>query len=76
LVPLGLARAVAPFATLWGRVTGKRLLFTAGTLRPLSMNPRISRARAEQDLGYRPRPLEETVTDTLRWFARHPSLTG
>jgi nucleoside-diphosphate-sugar epimerase len=40
------------------------------------MNPRISRARAEQDLGYRPRPLEETVTDTLRWFARHPSLTG
>ncbi|MFN2168843.1 MAG: NAD-dependent epimerase/dehydratase family protein [Anaerolineae bacterium] len=76
LVPLGLARAVAPFATLWGRVTGKRLLFTTGTLRPLSMNPRISRARAEQDLGYRPRPLEETVTDTLRWFARHPSLTG
>jgi nucleoside-diphosphate-sugar epimerase len=40
------------------------------------MNPRISRARAEQDLGYQPRPLEETVADTLRWFEDHPPSGG
>lgn len=76
VVPLGLAQAVAPIGNLLGCLTGKPLLFTTGTLRPLSMNPRISRARAERELGYQPRPLEETIADTLQWFEDYEPRAG
>jgi nucleoside-diphosphate-sugar epimerase len=35
----------------------------------LHSNRRISHARATRDLGYAPRPLEDTIADTLRWFS-------
>lgn len=76
VVPLALARTVAPLATLVGHATGRRLLFTAGTLRPLGMNPQICRTRAEEELDYQPRPLEATVRDTLQWFERHAPQRG
>jgi nucleoside-diphosphate-sugar epimerase len=28
----------------------------------------ISRLKAERELGYRPRPIAETIADTVRWF--------
>ena len=63
-----MARIGAPFATLFGRLTRKRPLFTTATLRPLRMNRGISHAHAARDLDYQPRPLRDTVVDTLRWF--------
>jgi dihydroflavonol-4-reductase len=67
--PLWLGYAVAPFAVAWARLSGKRPLFTPFSVRTLRSNRQISHARAAHDLGYAPRPFEETVTDTLRWFA-------
>ena len=64
----GLARAVVPAFTLLGRLTGRRVLLTTATLRPLGMNRRISHALATKELGYEPRPLGETVLDTMQWF--------
>jgi len=68
IFPMWMARIGAPFATLLGRLTRKRPLFTTATLRPLRMNRRISHAHAARDLDYQPRPLRDTVADTLRWF--------
>jgi dihydroflavonol-4-reductase len=67
--PTWLGRAAAPFAVAWARLNGGRPLFTPFSVRTLHSNRRISHARATRDLGYAPRPLEDTIADTLRWFS-------
>jgi nucleoside-diphosphate-sugar epimerase len=47
---------------------GKRFYYTPAALKPLRGNRHISHALAERDLGYHPRPLAETVADTLAWL--------
>jgi dihydroflavonol-4-reductase len=66
--PMWLARIGAPFAAAACRVMGRRPLYTAAALQPLAGNRSISHARATRDLGYRPRPLRQTVEETLHWF--------
>jgi dihydroflavonol-4-reductase len=66
--PMWLARLAAPLVTTWCAVTGRRALLTSAGLRPLRGNRHISHALAERELGYRPRPLRDSVADTLHWF--------
>jgi dihydroflavonol-4-reductase len=66
--PTWLARAVAPLAVAWARLKDGRPLFTPFSVRTLRSNRQISHARAARDLGYAPRPLDETLADTLHWF--------
>ena len=68
VLPLGLAKAVAPLATLAARLLRMEPLFTTVAVEALGGNPRVSHERAGRDLGYRPRPFHETIRDTLRWF--------
>ena len=68
VLPLGLAKAVAPLATLAARLLRMEPLFTRVAVEALGGNPRVSHERAGRDLGYRPRPFHETIRDTLRWF--------
>ena len=67
-VPLALAQMVAPLATAMARARGKRALLTSVALRDLRGNRCISHARASADLGYAPRPLHQTLADTLSWL--------
>jgi nucleoside-diphosphate-sugar epimerase len=39
-------------------------------LAAMRSNQHISHARASRELGYAPRPFEDTVCDTLDWFAK------
>jgi dihydroflavonol-4-reductase len=77
--PMWLARVGAPFAVALGRLNGGQPLVTPAALKPLSGNYRISHERATRDLGYRPRPLKETLVDTWNWFENNgfsPPLSG
>lgn len=67
--PLWLARTGAPLAEAVARATGRRPLFTRDSMLALNSNHCISHEKASRELGYRPRPLRETITDTLRWFS-------
>jgi dihydroflavonol-4-reductase len=67
-VPMGLARLAAPFAPAWARWRGQRPLFTPESLRVLRTQPPASRRKAEDELGYRPRPNDETLRDTCAWM--------
>ena len=68
--PMWLARAAAPWATAVGRMRGSEPLFTSESLNALRHSNRaIVRTKAEQELGYAPRPLNETVRDIYAWFA-------
>lgn len=68
IFPMWLARVGAPFSVAWSRLTGNRPLYTSAALKPLRVANRISHARATRELGYQPRPLDETVRETLQWF--------
>jgi dihydroflavonol-4-reductase len=66
--PMWLARAGAPFTVALNRLAGRRPLYTSAALKPLWGNHRLSHARATRELGYDPRPLRETIVETLQWF--------
>jgi|SRR5579859_358403 len=66
--PMWLARASAPFATGWARLTGQRARLTAESLHALRNHQQVSHDKAARELGYTPRPLEDTVAATFAWF--------
>ncbi len=66
--PLWLAAVGAPFLEGVSRLTHTRPLYTRDSIDVLrEANRQISHAKAERELGYRPRPLQETIEATLRW---------
>jgi dihydroflavonol-4-reductase len=76
VVPQWLARPVAPAAAAWARLTGSEPRFTPDSLLALRTgHPRIDHSRATVELEYCPRPLRETVRDTLAWFATQGRLS-
>jgi dihydroflavonol-4-reductase len=66
--PMWLARIGAPFLTAFDRLAGRRPLYTGVSLQTLRGNRNISHQKATRELGYHPRPLRETLVDTLSWF--------
>jgi len=65
--PLWAARIGAPFVVAACQLAGRRPLYTSEALKPLGRNRDISHRRATRELGYQPRPLRETIVDTLQW---------
>lgn len=68
VVPMILARLAALFAPRWSRWRGRRPLFTPESLRVLRTQPPASHRKSDLELGYRPRPLDETLRDTCAWM--------
>jgi dihydroflavonol-4-reductase len=67
--PRWLAMPASYGSLWWGRLTRTTPKFTPKAVRSVSMHRYISHQKATEELGYIPRPLEETVRDTLAWFA-------
>ena len=68
--PMWLARAVSPFADAWAKLGGTPP-FTSEYLSPLRGARQISHAKASEQLGYSPRPLEQSIRDVFGWRAEH-----
>lgn len=69
LVPVSLARLACPFFQLYSSVTKKEPLYTNQSLDLLQSSPEnISSKKAEIELGYKPRALEETLRDAFNWY--------
>jgi len=74
--PVPVARACAPIVTAVSRWTGARPIFTNVSLKALASNRNISHARATRELGYEPRPISQTLADTIRWFMDNGFIKG
>jgi dihydroflavonol-4-reductase len=74
--PAWLARLGVPAMTVYEKLSRKRPLYTRASIRAVCSNRNISCERAARDFGYHPRPLEETVWDTLVWFKSNGFLPG
>lgn len=69
VVPIWLAELFQPVMARLAKINGSQPIYTVAMLNALRSNRRVSHARAAKDLGYAPRPFEQTLKDTLKWFA-------
>jgi dihydroflavonol-4-reductase len=67
-IPFGLARAASLISPLYYRLSHATPRFTPYSLEVLQSNSHISHAKASRELGYNPRPLQESIADAVRWF--------
>lgn len=70
-VPLGLALFFSRYTQFFYRWFKKTPRFTPYSLRTVVENSSFSRVKAETELGYRARPLEESIRDYLAWREEH-----
>ncbi|MCM1043307.1 MAG: NAD-dependent epimerase/dehydratase family protein [Corallococcus sp.] len=67
-LPIRVAAAFAPLCELHYRRKHKTPLFTKYSLKVLQSGDRFDNTATKTELGYNPRPLAETVADTVNWF--------
>jgi dihydroflavonol-4-reductase len=74
-IPLQLAHLTANITPLYYRLTHIKPRFTSYSLATIASNSVISHAKAHLELGYLPRPLRESLQDTVKWFVKYKSLS-
>lgn len=67
-LPHWIIRPFTPAIELYYRLTRRPPQFTNSSLKLLRLNVTVDSLRAREELGFRPRPLEETIADTVEWF--------
>ncbi len=67
-IPRRLVRAVAVLASPYYRLTKARPLFTAYSIDVLASNSLVNSEKARRELGYRSRPVKESIQDAIEWF--------
>ncbi len=74
--PYWLAKIGLPFIQTYCFVSRTEPLYTYDSINTLMRAHRnISHKKASQELGFTPRPLEESLKDTLEWFRENGYLT-
>lgn len=69
VLPLWLAKLGVPFMHIYSKLTKSKPIYTYESLNILqSGNRHISSKKAQLELGFKSRPLEETILDTYEWF--------
>lgn len=67
-IPFDLAKFAALFTPMYYSVARVSPRFTPYSLEVLRSNANISHAKATHELGYRPRPLYDSIRDAVKWF--------
>jgi dihydroflavonol-4-reductase len=66
--PPALIAAVSPFVRLAASIAGREPRFTRDSVYLLQLGVSVDLSLCREHLGYEPRPIEETVADTVRYF--------
>ncbi|MEE2902373.1 MAG: NAD-dependent epimerase/dehydratase family protein [Myxococcota bacterium] len=66
--PMWLAKWGVPFVGLLAKLTGQEPNYTMESLCAIQCHRNISCEKAKRELGFKPRPLTETIEDTFAWF--------
>lgn len=67
-IPFDLAKFAALFTPMYYEFAKVTPRFTPYSLEVLQSNSNISHAKAARDLGYKPRPVYNSIHDTVKWF--------
>lgn len=74
MLPMWLAKLTAPLAELWYKMRRQPPLFTRYSLYTLGVNSNFDNSKARLRLGFNPRPLKDTLKDTVAWLKDHNRL--
>lgn len=72
-IPHWLAHALGKITPLYYRNRKNKPLFTSYSMEVLVSNCDISNKKAREELGYSPRPIKESIRDSVEWFKRNAS---
>lgn len=73
-IPFNLAQVTSHLTPFYYRWRKSKPKFTPYSLEVLQSNSDISHAKASRELGYSPRPIFVSITDTVRWFLENSHL--
>jgi len=73
-IPFSLARLAANLTPQYYRLTHAKPRFTSYSLATITSNSFISHSKANLELGYHPRPLRESLSDTVKWFLKKQAI--
>lgn len=68
ILPVWVAKALAAVMKIMSKFTDKPALLTSFAIYNLARNNNFSSEKAIRELGYKTRPFEETITDTVNWL--------
>ncbi|MDO4566150.1 MAG: NAD-dependent epimerase/dehydratase family protein [Oscillospiraceae bacterium] len=68
ILPMSLAKLTAPLAEAYYKLLGQPPLYTSYSMFTLSGNALFTHEKAARELGYKTRPLENTLSDAYRWL--------
>ena len=74
ILPLWFAKLTAPLSELYYKILKQPPLFTAYSIYTLNTNANFSHEKATKELGYTPRPMRQTLTDTFKWLKENNRL--
>ncbi len=75
IVPISLVKLFCPLIEFYAKITGTRPLFTRQSLNILSQSARtISTDKAQNELGFKVRPFEDSLRDTIDWYKTNNKL--
>ena len=63
-----MAFVYAAISQTWAKLTGAATLVTLQGVRGLQARLAVTSAKAEQELGWKHRPLRETLADEVAWY--------
>ena len=64
----GIINFAAPLMEVYYKLAKKPPVFTRYAVRKLCSNCNFSYEKAAKELGYNPRPLDESLRDTVKWI--------
>ena len=70
VLPIGIAKLVAPFCELYYNLRKQTPLFTRYSLYTLSSNANFSNEKAKKELGFSNRDISHTIEDTIKWIKK------
>lgn len=73
-MPIWLAQIITTVTPLYYSLTNTKPRFTRYSIRTLASNSLISHEKACRESGYSPRPIRESIEDTIRWFKENGRL--
>ena len=68
VLPIALAKLIAPFFEMYYNLKKKTPLFTKYSLYTLSYNSNFSNEKLKRDLGFVTRGITDTVKDMVMWI--------
>ena len=73
VLPIGLAKLIAPIFEMYYNLKKQTPLFTKYSLYTLSSNSNFSNKKAKKELGFKNRNMKNTIEDTIDWINKQKS---